>query len=681
MPAFKRWRIKNADEAAIKELSKQLGISSLTARALTARGFLSADMAKSFLDVETEMENPLHIADIDKAAARINDAIENDEHIAIFGDYDVDGITSTTIMCMYLQSRGADVVCSLPTRESTGYGLSKTAIENLEKYKVSLIITVDNGISAYEEIDFANSLGMDVIICDHHLPADKLPNAFAAVDPLRADDSCSFKELAGVGVAFKLVCAVEGCEPDELFEEFGYLVAIGTIADIMPLKGENRTIVKRGLALLPDCDNLGLCALCEVSGTDMASLDAQGVAFSISPRINAAGRMGNAELALRLMLTDDIEEAAELAKQLEALNKERQSIEQSVAKAIAENIDSDPELTKKPVLIVSGEQLHSGVIGIVCSRLVERYGKPVIVISYEGNNAKGSGRSVRGFSLYDAISSCSDILQKFGGHELAAGFTLDTGEVESFKERIFEYCRQHTYTIQCPELKIDGIIELGEISERAVSELGSLAPFGRSNEEPVFAIKDAVLSAVAPMGDRHSRITIKQGDRTIAGALFSTPPSALPFKVGDKLNAAFTLSIFSTPNRDCVSVKFRDIAPCSVCDDTYDSISAYRCFCAGRELNRAERALLVPNREDVAYVYRKIKSEPFDRRDIAQTCIRFGELTPGKTEVILDILLELGHIEQMADGAGIPMLSASKNPEKRELASSEIFRILSEERQ
>lgn len=675
MPAFKRWRVKNAEPSAISALCDSLGVSSLAARALAARGYADPALARGFLQPEIMIEPPAHLADIDKAAERINAAIEDGERIAVFGDYDVDGITSTTLLCQYLQSRGAVIACSLPTRDSTGYGLSRAAVDNLAKFGASLIVTVDNGISAHDEIAYANEKGMQVIVCDHHLPGETLPPAYAVVDPLRADDASAFKEMAGVGVAYKLICAVEGCTPEELLDEYGWLVAVGTIADIMPLVGENRLIVREGLEQLPYCENPGLHALCECAGADLENMDAQTVAFTISPRLNAAGRMGSAELALQLLLSDDPQEAQALAARLERMNKERQTTEQEVAKQIAARIDFDPEMLKRPILIVAGEELHSGVIGIACSRLVERYGKPVIIISSEAGCAKGSGRSVRGFSLYDAISSCADILQKYGGHELAAGFTMDPGKVEEFKRRIFEYCKIHTVSAKCPELKVDGCISLAEINEKAVRELSLLAPFGRANDEPVFAVRDAELVSVAPLGERHSRLTLRQADRTIVGALFSVRPQALAFGPGNRVDAAFTLSIFNASSRPCVSVKFRDIEPAGLRDDVFDSLDAYQRFAAGGRADEEIRALLLPTREEVACVYRRLRAAAFDRADIVRCCVEFGGLTPGKIQTIFDILLELGHIEC----AERSILRAAKNPEKKELGGSAVLKRLNEE--
>ncbi|MEG2083187.1 MAG: DHH family phosphoesterase, partial [Oscillospiraceae bacterium] len=314
--SVKRWRTRAADEKAVKKLCAALGISTLAARTLVARGASTPELASELIAGNIEIESPLALRDIDRAAVRINDAIDSEETIGVFGDYDVDGLTSTTLMLNYLFSRGANAVCSLPARDASGYGLSLLALDNMKKAGVSLIITVDNGITAHEEIAYASSLGIDVVVCDHHLPAETLPGAYAVVDPLRSDDESAFKELAGVGVALKLAAATEGCSADELLEEYGYLVALGTVSDVMPLVGENRAMVRLGIDQLHSCDNLGLRALCKSAGVNIESIDAQGVAFTIAPRLNAAGRMGSAETALRLLLSEDVDEAIEIADEL-----------------------------------------------------------------------------------------------------------------------------------------------------------------------------------------------------------------------------------------------------------------------------------------------------------------------------------------------------------------------------
>ena len=675
--AIKRWRVSAADDRSVNLLKNELGLGPLAARALAARGYSTPELAAELLEGSRELERPTALKDIERAAARINEAVDSEEIIAVFGDYDVDGLTSTTLMLGYLQSRGAEVMCALPARDSTGYGLSRAAVDNFKKRGASLIVTVDNGVSAHDEIAYAKSLGIDTVVCDHHLPAETLPDAYAVVDPLRVDDTSSFKELAGVGVALKLAAAAEGCAAEDLMDEFGYLAAIGTVADIMPLVGENREIVKRGLESLAWCDSPGLRALCEAAGTDIEKLDAQGVAFTLSPRLNAAGRMGSAELALRLLLSDDIEEAEELARELDALNRERQRAETEATKLIAQKLDADPMLLRRPVIIVSGEGLHGGVIGIVCSRLVERFGKPVIIISTDNGSAKGSGRGVGGFSLHAAIASCADILQKYGGHEMAAGFMLNTSDVEEFKKRIFDYCRAAEGTVELPDLAVDAEAQLGELSESAVSELAALAPFGRGFEEPVFAARGLAVDSIAALGERHSRVTLARGGETLSGAWFSVRPQELPFKKGDVVDAAFSVSIYENAQRSSVSVRFRDIVPGGANGMDFDSLSAYRALCAERELGEEQRALLELDRETVAEVYRACKKDGVDHADLRALSARFPSLKLGAALAALDVLLELGLCDMRADGAGAYIVRAIEGAPKTELTNSETYRALS----
>ncbi len=676
---LRRWNAPNLSEDTVKSLCNALGIGELAARVLAARGCDTPEKAAAFLNEDAEFSSPFELRDMDKAAKRINEAIEKDEIIAVFGDYDVDGVTSTALMYSYLQGCGARVVCSLPTREATGYGLSENAIDKLKQYDVSLIITVDNGISAMDEIEYAKSLGIDTVVCDHHHAPELLPAAAAVVDPLREDDESEFKQLAGVGVALKLCAACENCSVEEMLELYSVYAAIGTVSDIMPLVGENRQIVKAGLAALPYFENAGLAALCEKSGLDVSSLDAAGIAFSLAPRINAAGRMGNATLALRLLITEDPEEAEKTAEELCELNKSRQSTEQEIARLIEKTIDEDPMLLREPIIVVSGENLHSGVIGIVCSRLVERYAKPAVVISVEGNEAKGSGRSVKGFSLYDAISSCSDILTKFGGHDMAAGFMMDKSKLSEFKTRIFDYCAKNCDKMKLPELRIDSYISLKDITQRAVSELASFAPFGCANEEPIFAVKGAEIVAVTGLGERHSRITFKENGASVSGALFSSLPATLGLSAGDRVDVAFNLSIYSSASqKEVVSVKIKEIRKSGLTDEDFRSVDLYRAFCFKREGFKCEEKLIALTRQDIAYVYKRLRVKEIDRYDYRAVNTEFCEIRPGKALAACDVLEELQLAKTSRKGAE-RIFAVCENAEKRNLSESPTFRILNGE--
>ncbi len=674
---FRRWKIAGKDIEGARQLAAETGIPLLVARVLRARGTRDADAANSFLSSFGPLEQPCVFKDIEPAVTRICGAISSGERIAVFGDYDVDGITSTTLMYQFLQSSGADVVCSLPTREADGYGLSSNAIDNLSKYGVKLVVTVDNGISAVSEIEYAKSLGIDVVVCDHHLPTDKLPQAVAVVDPLRSDDESTYKELAGVGVAAKLVAAVEGCSVEEILDTYAYLVALGTVSDIMPLTGENRRTVITGIEQIREGVSPGLNALCETAGQDIESADAKTLAFTIAPRLNAAGRMGDSTLALRLLLTEDDQEAKDLAHELENLNIQRQAAEQESSDRVFAALLSDKRAFKMPIIVVAAEDLHQGVIGIVCSRLVDRFGKPTVIITADGDIAKGSGRSVDGFSLHDAIASCADVLEKFGGHDMAAGFTLKTSDIETFKEKLFCYCKENTPPC-CPPLRIDEKMGLGEIDEASVSGLMCLEPYGCMNEEPVFCVGGAFVASITPLGEKHSRVTIKEGGKSLSGALFGVVPGDLPFGVGDKVDAAFCLSLYTAEGRKpSVSVRFRDFRPENLSGDAYDSVESYSLVNVGFTLSDDAKKSINICREDVACVYKKLLKHELICEPM-HLAFALPELMPGRALAVLDVLCELGLAERYCEGV-FQKARANATKEKRELTSSATYTLLCED--
>ena len=402
-------------------LAAQQKEAGLLAGVLAARGITDPTEALTLLAGEEELSDPMLLTDMDKACARILEAIDKEQTIVVYGDYDVDGVTATALLYQHLKGMGANVKCMLPSREGDGYGLSKNAVQSIHDKGCQLIVTVDNGISALEEADFAASLGVDLIVTDHHLPHDTLPHAVAVVDPRRADDHSPFKGLCGAGVAFKLCAALDGCPPEEMLDYCGDLAAVGTVADVMPLTGENRTLVKAGLKLLQQTDRPGFSALLEEVGLAGRPITAENVSYAIAPRINAAGRMDNAVTALQLVLCEE-ERAEELAHKLNEINVARQETEQEIVRAAQEQLDAEPAILEDRVILIWGRDWHPGVIGIVASRLVEKTGRPVIVVSVdEHGEGKGSGRSVQGFNLHACIASCEDILLRFGGHAMAAG--------------------------------------------------------------------------------------------------------------------------------------------------------------------------------------------------------------------------------------------------------------------
>ena len=547
---YRAWNTKTVDRAALKELTAAIAQQNteeleyqnmdeewseekyrsvlaaqqkeagLLAGILAARGITDPAEALTLLAGEEELSDPMLLTDMDKACERILRAIDEGETIVVFGDYDVDGVTATALLYQHLKGMGAAVKCMLPSREGDGYGLSKNAIQSIYDKGCRLIVTVDNGISAVEEAAFAASLGIDLIITDHHLPHDTLPQAVAIVDPRRADDHSPFKGLCGAGVAFKLCAALDGCPPEEMLEYCGDLAAVGTVADVMPLTGENRTIVKAGLRQLQNTDRPGFCALLEEVGLAGKPVTAENISYAIAPRLNAAGRMDSAVTALQLVLCEDEDRAEELAHKLSDINIQRQETEMEIVKAAQELLDAEPERLEDRVILLWGRDWHPGVIGIVASRLVEKTGRPVIVVSVdEHGEGKGSGRSVQGFNLHECIASCADILLRFGGHAMAAGLTIKRDNLDVFIE-LFERAVSESV---CPEtfdrvIYTDGALAPEEITFGLVNALSGRI-WGQGFERPVFANDFTILSQRV-LKETHLKLVLDMAGNRFEGIFF-----------------------------------------------------------------------------------------------------------------------------------------------------------------
>ena len=497
---YRAWQVNRPDEQAAAKLAAQIGAPKLLARVLTARGLDTPEKAMGLLGQDAPLTDPMLMKDMDKAVERILRAIDDEEKMVVFGDYDVDGVTATALLYSHLRNMGADVRCMLPSREGEGYGLSEKVIRSLADKGYRLIITVDNGISAGAEAELAAQLGLDLVVTDHHLPPQQLPKAVAVVDPMRADDESPYKGFSGAGVAFKLCCALDGCPPEELLDFCGDLAAIGTVADVMDLTGENRTLVRRGLEALQNSGRPGIEALLEVSGMGGRTVTADTISYTLAPRLNAAGRMDSAALALQLLLCEDAERAADLAGRLNQCNQDRQNAEQEILARVNEQLDADPARKNDRVLVVWGDAFHPGVTGIVASRLVERYGRPAIVISMQGDEGKGSGRSIEGFHLHQAISACQEMLVRFGGHALAAGLSIRRENLEAFRKQINAWAAK-TYPLpQQPPLRLDVPVRLDEVTVEEVQGLDYLAPCGHGNPAPLFLVENAIVDGVYPMG-------------------------------------------------------------------------------------------------------------------------------------------------------------------------------------
>ena len=532
---FSKWHIAPAEEADIRRLG-EAGYPQLVSQVLAARGISTAEEAAAFLERGRDLTcSPFLMKDMDRAVECISRAISQGRRMAVFGDYDVDGITATVILVDYLKSRGVDVLHYIPRRIEDGYGLGQDAIRSLHEQGVELLITVDCGITGVEEVDFAASLGMDVVITDHHECKDTLPRAVAVVDPHRPDCTYPFPYLAGCGVALKLVLALGGESREEaLFSRYCTLAAIGTIADVMPMSGENRIIVSRGLECITQSDFIGLHALLQEAGLMDKAITSVQVGFVLAPRINAAGRMGAADKAADLLLCQDPAEAARLARELCALNRERQAVEQTIYAQAVEQIDHLPP-QERSALVLASDTWHQGVVGIVASRLSEKYACPSFMIHLSGTVGKGSCRSWGGFNLFAALERCSDLLLDFGGHELAAGFTIDVANIPAFRQRMNQLVREYQGG-GAPEvcLEIDAALTCpSRVTLTEVEALGMLEPYGAGNARPLFCLMGATLERLQSVGqNRHLKLRLSKGPSRFDAIFFSMPEAAAPLEPG-----------------------------------------------------------------------------------------------------------------------------------------------------
>ena len=607
---FPSWHVAQENCAAAERLA-DAGYPYLVSEVLASRGVERAEDAAEFLTQETTLTySPFLMQDMDKAVERIAQAIAAGEKIAIFGDYDVDGITATCILVDYLKGRGADVVHYIPRRIEDGYGLSCDAIEGLRKGGATLLVTVDCGITGVDEVAFARSIGMDVVVTDHHECKETLPVAAAVVDPRRTDCEYPFKHLAGCGVALKLVLALGGPDREEaLFSRYCTLAAIGTVADVMQMTGENRTIVSRGLASLDRSDFIGLHALLKEAGLAGREISSVQIGFVLAPRINAAGRMGAADMAADLLLCQDPAQAEELAKALCALNRERQSVEQTIYSQAEEMIEQMPEEDRR-ALVLASETWHQGVVGIVASRLSEKYSRPSFMIHLNGAVGKGSCRSWGGFNLFAALESCSDLLLGFGGHELAAGFTIDEANIPAFRARMNQYAAEY-WVGKAPESALEVDVELrqpGRVTLQEVEALAALEPYGSGNARPLFCLMGATLLRTQNVGqNRHLKLRLGKGNAQFDGIFFSTTSAACGCAEGDRVDAAFYLQVNEFRGSRTMQLQMVDIRPSlSASSREQECLTLVEQCAAGEPVSARNAHRMLPSREQYAAVWRSL---------------------------------------------------------------------------
>ena len=601
------WNVRRPGSPGVRQRLEAAGLAPLCAAVLSARGVDTPEKAARFLDSgRSRFYDPFLLKDMDRAAQRVRRALEAGETVAVYGDYDVDGITATCLLTEALKELGGETVSYIPDRTEEGYGLNPGAIGRLAERGVTLIVTVDCGITAGPEVEYARSLGVDVVITDHHHCKDKLPAAAAVVDPRRPDCTYPFPELAGVGVALKLAQALVPPERrEEVFRRFGELVAIGTVADVMRLTDENRALVRQGLELLGRTGRPGLRSLLREVGPDEESLPtAVTISYGLAPRINAAGRMEQAMVALELLLTRDAARGEELAQTLCRLNRERQTIELDIYEQCAGRLEEDPSLTA-PAIVLAGEGWHQGVVGIVASRLAEKYSCPAFMICLEGGHGKGSCRSFGGFNLFGALERCADLLEGYGGHEMAAGFTVLEENIPALAVRLRELVS--AYTGGRPmEASIDVDAELDDcalLTARQVDALSILEPFGTGNPRPVLLLRSAAAVTCCDVGGgRHLKMRVRRDGVMLDAIFFSANAAACGVSPGDRLDLVFSPQINEFRGNRTVQLQICDLRPAPTRAQLEQEL--FRRLREGEALSRWEAGLLLPSRQDFTRLWR-----------------------------------------------------------------------------
>lgn len=643
---LRKWEVRPLDKERAAAFAQTYGVPFFLAMLMNIRGLDDAAHLREFLGEGEPLSDPFLLKDMDKAAARITRAVDNMEKIAVYGDYDADGVTSTAMLYSYLETRGADVIFYIPQREGEGYGMNIGAVEYLKEQGVSLIVTVDNGISSVQEVARANELGIDVVVTDHHRPQEILPDAVAVVDAYRPDDTSPYKHFSGVGIAFKLLMALEDGAGDveDLLEAYSDLAAIGTIGDIVPLTGENRTLIRAGLERLSQSDRPGVQALLENAGIAGKALTSTNVAFTLVPRINATGRMGAPERAVRLLISGYEEEAEVLSKEICADNEERRRVEAEIAEAAFADIEAKGYM-KDRVVVVDGENWHHGVIGIVASRVTERCGKPCMIISRGETEAKGSGRSIEGFSLFEAICACGDLLIKFGGHPMAAGITLKPENIEAFRKRINQYAAEHFPQMPTQTVTLDCKLNPAALSVSMAQSLTQLEPFGNGNPQPVFGLFNMELSNVTPVGGGgHLRLTLEKNGAVITAMRFNTKPEELPYHIGDKIDLAVQLEAREFRGQPSLTVIVRDMKFAAFnTEKNIASLASFEKWQRGEVLSAEDKNRLYPDRACLAAIYRALRTVNGKETDQVRFVSQFGkDMTLGLFKTALLVFEERG---------------------------------------
>lgn len=678
---MKLWTVSELNKTEASEIQTKYELPAIVAMLLQIRNIKTQNEIEDFLFNDSEIASPFEIKDMDKAVSRIKTALDNGELICVYGDYDADGVTSTALLYSYFDATGANAMYYIPSRETEGYGMNNSAVDFLKEKGVKLIVTVDNGIAALEEIEYASSLGIDTVVTDHHMPTGELPNACAVVDLHRKDCQSKFKNLSGVGVAFKLIMALEGeyCDVNSLLDNYADLLSIGTIGDIVELKDENRVFVKRGLQSIMNSDRVGINALVESSGLGGKNLTAGNVSFTLVPRINAVGRLGLSGKSVELFLTEDEEQANEISSSLCEDNTERRQIEAEILNKIDLAIQRNPLLVLDKIIVIDGEDWHQGVIGIVASRIKEIYGKPTIIISRSGDLAKASGRSIEGFPLCDAVFACADLLTHYGGHPMAVGLSLESKNILLFRKRINQFANSFS-NMPFDKLNIECKLNPAFLSVDLVQSLSCLQPFGAGNPTPIFGLYQMTIDNIIPLSNnKHLKLVLSKKGTTINALYFFTSTDEFPYRKGDLIDLAVTLDTNEYNGNVSVSVIIKAVKADS--DDALGILQSERIFedfCLENPLSKQQLLSILPTRNDFALLYRFLQRNGGYGFSFDTLLHKLdNKLSFGKIKVIIKAMSELNLID-VNESMKSSSIKLNKVFSKVSLDSAPIIRKLNE---
>ncbi|MBQ8496880.1 MAG: single-stranded-DNA-specific exonuclease RecJ [Clostridia bacterium] len=692
------WQVSEQSPDLVKKLADSLRIHPLCAKLLINRGYTDTDSAKAFVQKsDAFLYNPYLLKDVRKATARIRQALEQDEKITIYGDYDVDGVTSVSILYMYLKERGANVDYYIPTREGEGYGLNIGAFQSILEKGTKLIITVDTGITAIDEIAYANKVGLDVIVTDHHQCRPELPSCIAVVNPRRSDCEYPFKELSGVGVIFKVLCALEMdivnfgeynlFTVKDMCKRYIDLVTIGTIADVMPLYDENRIMVYMGLSLIASTSNVGIRALLRAVGIDdTKKINSSTVGYTLAPRINAAGRIGNAARAVQLFLSSSPHAADVIAEELCVINRERQQTENQIFAEALEQIEKEHDIEKESVLVLASSQWHQGVIGIVASKITERFGKPSILISFESSDpnpdelGKGSARSIKGLNMVEALAHCEKFLAKYGGHELAAGLSVTRGNLDQFRKELNIYAKERlAESGSIVKTYIEAEITEYDVKMQTVYEIAKLEPYGAKNPEPIFILKDVRIAEIAPLSmGKHTKLYLDKNSTGISAICFGHNLISEGFFAGDRVDVVCSININEFRGNKTVQLIVRDI---DYSEWTWNEIGLieeeFFAIKDGEIPDHNEQ--IIPKREDFAAVYRLLKDDSYIKGkqiSILKLMAPLSNISYLKAMIILEVFSECELIEWNNTAMATYHIRRLETKEKKNLFEAPIMKLL-----